>query len=202
MNRRTILLSTIVVVAAVAITHAAATLRIVPIVRDKSVIVSVELADAFTKEVRDSIASGLRTTITYDVKLKMEASVWVDRTIASAVVTTSDHYDNLTRVHNLSRTIDGRLVDALVTENEALARQWLTTLKELPLRRRRRPDSRRGTAHRRRAQRLDLRGPGDPAVAAQHAELLPQQAALAADGQLRQARGDGPALVDGAARAL
>jgi hypothetical protein len=122
-----------VVVAAVALTHAAATLRIVPIVRDKSVIVSVELADAFTKEVRDSIASGLRTTITYDVELKMEASVWVDRTIASAVVTTSDHYDNLTRVHNLSRTIDGRLVDALVTENEALARQWLTTLKELPV---------------------------------------------------------------------
>lgn len=123
----------VAVIVSVAITHGAATLRIVPIVRDKSVIVSVELADAFTKEVRDSIASGLRTTITYDVELKMDASVWVDRTIASSVVTTSDHYDNLTRLHNLSRTIDGRVVEALVTDNEALARRWLTTLKDLPV---------------------------------------------------------------------
>jgi hypothetical protein len=102
-------------------------------VRDQTVIVSVELADAYTTEVRESIASGLRTTVTYDVDLRLAVAGWVDRTISTAVITASDQYDNLTRVHNLSRSIDGRVVEALVTENEAIARQWLTTLKELPI---------------------------------------------------------------------
>lgn len=130
-NRRVSFWCVVAIIAATIAAHAAATLRIVPIVRDKSVIVSVELTDAFTQEVRDAIASGLRTTVTYDVELRMDVSAWLDRTIATAVITTSDHYDNLTRLHNLSRSIDGRVVEALVTDNEALARQWLTTLKEL-----------------------------------------------------------------------
>src|SRR5688572_16410067 len=119
--RRVLLLSVIALLSAVALLQAAATLRIVPIVRDQSVIVSVELADAYTEEVRASIASGLRTTVTYDVEMRMSVSAWVDRTIAASVVGTSDHYDNLTRLHNLSRTIDGRVVEALVTDNEAVA---------------------------------------------------------------------------------
>jgi hypothetical protein len=58
---------------------------------------------------------------------------WVDRTVATAVVNASDQYDNLTRRHLLSRTIDGRVVDAQVTEDESVARQWLTELTRLPL---------------------------------------------------------------------
>lgn len=132
-TRRFLFACLLAAVMASTIAQAAGTLRIVPIIRDKSVIVSVELADAYTQEVREAIASGLRTTVTYDVELKMEVSAWVDRTIATAVIGTSDHYDNLRRLHNLSRTVDGRVVDAFVTDNEALARQWLTTLKELPV---------------------------------------------------------------------
>ena len=115
------------VVALGGVVHAEGTLRIVPLVRADQVIVSVELDNGYTEEVREVINGGVRTTFTYDVDLKMIVPAWVDRTIATAVVTTTDHYDTLTRLHNLSRTVDGRVVEAVVTENEAIAKKWLTS---------------------------------------------------------------------------
>ena len=85
------------------VAYAEGTLRIVPLVRAEQVIVSIELDNGYTDEVRQVINGGVRTTFTYDVDLKMIVPAWVDRTIATAVVTTTDHYDTLTRVHNLSR---------------------------------------------------------------------------------------------------
>ena len=133
MNRPSVFLFVIAFLAATAIGDAAATLRIVPIVRGDSVVFSAELTDSFTSELRETIAGGVRTTFTYDVQLRLEVPAWVDRTMATAVVTTTDRYDTLTRLHNLSRTIDGRVDDALVTGSEAVARQWLTSLKAIPL---------------------------------------------------------------------
>ena len=108
-------------------------LRIVPIVHDKQVVVTLVMADAYTDDVRETISSGLRTTFTYDVQLRMRVGGWVDRTVATAVVTVSDQYDNLTRRHTLSRVVDGRTDESVVTEDEAVVRQWLTTLTRLPL---------------------------------------------------------------------
>jgi hypothetical protein len=119
--------------AAGAIVQAADNLRIVPIVSEDQVLVSIELADAYTDDVREAISSGLRTTFTYDVELRMVVPIWVDRTIATAVVSTSDEYDVLTRRHSLSRTIDGRVAEASVTENESAVKRWLTALSRLPL---------------------------------------------------------------------
>jgi len=107
--------------------------RIVPITSDDNVVVTFELSDAYTPEVRQAIASGLRTTFTYDIELRMVVPTWVDRTIATAAVSISDQYDNLTRRHSLSRSVDGRSIDALVTDDDAVVRQWLTTLTRLPL---------------------------------------------------------------------
>ena len=119
--------------AASAIVRAAESLRIVPIVGDGQMLVSFELADAYTDDVRAAISSGLRTIFTYDIELRMEVPVWVDRTIATAVVSITDQYDNLARRHHLSRTVDGRVDEATVTEDEAVAKRWLTTLNRLPL---------------------------------------------------------------------
>lgn len=113
--------------------RAAETLRIVPVVHGDEVSVSFELADAFTDDVRSAIASGLRTTFTYDVELKMAVPVWLNRTIASVVVTTSDQYDNLTRRHTMTRMIDGRIVDTLTTDDEGVVKRWLTTVARMPL---------------------------------------------------------------------
>jgi hypothetical protein len=118
---------------AVTSVHAAESLRITPVVRDKHVLVSFELADAYTDAVRQAIGSGLRTTFTYQLELRTSVSIWMDRTIATAVATASDHFDNLTRRHTLTRTVDGRIEDVLVSDDEKVVRQWLTTWNRLPL---------------------------------------------------------------------
>jgi hypothetical protein len=123
----------VALVASGAAVRAAESLRIVPIVREGQVLVSVEVTGLDTEEVRETISSGLRTTFTYDVQLRMVVPVWVDRTIATAVIAVSDQYDNLTRRHTLSRTIDGRVEETVVTEDGTAARQWLTTLTQVPL---------------------------------------------------------------------
>jgi hypothetical protein len=115
------------------ITYAQQTLRIVPIVHDNQVLVSFDVPDGYTSDVRDAIASGLRTTFSYDVQLKMHVTMWADVTVATSVVSVSDKYDNLTRRHTLIRTVDGREQDSITTENEATVRQWLTALDKLAI---------------------------------------------------------------------
>jgi hypothetical protein len=113
--------------------HAADSIRITPLVREDRVLISCDLPNAFTEEVRAAIESGLRTTFTYTVELRMEVPAWVDRTIESVVVSNSDQYDNLTRRHSLLRTIDGRVEEALVTEDSTVVPRFMTTLNRLPL---------------------------------------------------------------------
>ena len=108
-------------------------LRIVPIVNDDEVLVSFELADAYTTGVREAISSGLRTTFTYDLDLRMMAPFWMDRSIVTVIVSTTDQYDNLTRRHILTRTLDGHVEQTLVTEDESVVARWLTTFARLPV---------------------------------------------------------------------
>jgi hypothetical protein len=133
MNRRIWIWCVLALLAAGASVRAAGSLRIVPIVADGQVLVSFDIADAYTDEVRDAIASGLRTTFTYDIELRMVVPVWVDPTIATAVVSASDRYNNLTRRHSLSRSVDGRVDEVSVTDDRDVAGRWLTSFNRLPL---------------------------------------------------------------------
>src|SRR6185295_10231192 len=80
----------ITVMAAGVIAHAAQTLRIVPLVHDNQVVVSFEVADGYTDDVRDAISSGLRTTFSYDIELRMRNRIWVDVLVDKALVSTTD----------------------------------------------------------------------------------------------------------------
>jgi hypothetical protein len=112
---------------------AAEGLRIVPLVRDDRVLVTFELADGFTDEVRAAIRSGLKTTFTYTVDLRLEVPAWVDRTIATTVVANSVEYDNLTRIHTLVRVVDGKVDTQQRTDNETIVQQLMTSFQRLPL---------------------------------------------------------------------
>lgn len=116
--------------AAVAL-RAEETLRITPFINGNRVVVSFTLDDAYTDSVREAIASGLRTTFTYELQLRTPA--WVDRTVGTTIVSATDHYDNLTRRHTLTRTVDGRVEDVLVTEDAAAVKNWLTTWNRVPV---------------------------------------------------------------------
>ena len=107
--------------------------RIIPLVRDDAVLVSFELTDGYTPEVKDAVHSGLKTTFTYTVELRQDVPAWVDRTIATSVITNSVQYDNLTRHATLTRTLDGHVESVETTEDEAVIRQWMTTFQKMPL---------------------------------------------------------------------
>jgi hypothetical protein len=128
---RTFSVWVVLVVLAGAAVRAQETLRITPFITDNRVVVSFELDDAYTESVRDAIASGLRTTFTYQLELRTPA--WIDRTVGTTIVATTDQYDNLTRRHTLTRTIDGRVEGALVTEDDAVVKSWLTKWIRVPV---------------------------------------------------------------------
>ena len=106
-------------------------LRITPLTYNNHVVVSFELTDAYNEAVREAIASGLRTTFSYTLELRTPG--WVDRTVGTTVVATTDQYDNLTRRHTLTRTVDGRVEDVLVTDDDATVKAWLTKWSRVPV---------------------------------------------------------------------
>jgi hypothetical protein len=108
-------------------------LRVVPLVRGDQVMISLTLADGYTDEVRAAIRSGLKTTFTYTVDLRLDVPGWVDRTISTATVVSSVVFDNLDKQFTVVRVIDGRDSDTLKTEDERQVREWLTQMVRLPL---------------------------------------------------------------------
>jgi len=130
MTRRFSLLLAVFILAATTL-RSEESLRITPFISDNRVVVSFELNDAYTDAVREAIASGLRTTFSYELELRTPG--WIDRTVGTAIVSTTDLYDNLTRRHTLTRTVDGRVEDALVTEDDAVVKTWLTKWTRVPV---------------------------------------------------------------------
>jgi hypothetical protein len=110
-------------------------LQVIPIVRGEHLVVTFELRDGLTPDVRAAIDSGLKTIFTYTVDLRLDAGLWFDRTVAQAVVTNSVEYDNLERKYTLERRIDGRSEPKTpVTTYDALeVRQWMTKVKDAEL---------------------------------------------------------------------
>ena len=109
------------------------TLRVVPLVKDSQVLVSFELVNGLTDEVRAAIQSGLTTTFTYTIELRMDVPAWVDRTIGTATIASSVEYDNLKRQYMMGLRIDGRTEESKTTTDENEVRQWMTTVKHLAL---------------------------------------------------------------------
>jgi hypothetical protein len=128
---RRMLMCSLLILLTTAAPRAQETLRITPFISDGRVVVSFELNDAYNASVREAIASGLRTTFSYELELRTPA--WIDRTIATTLVATTDQYDNLTRRHTLTRTVDGRVEEVMVTEDDAVVRTWLTKWVRVPV---------------------------------------------------------------------
>jgi hypothetical protein len=109
------------------------TLRVRPLIRDGQVLVTFSLDGGLTDEMKAVVQSGLRTVFTYTVELKLKVPAWVDRTVASVVVSTSVDFDNLTRRHTISQALDGRVEESFVVEDPAQVAQMVTHFDRLPL---------------------------------------------------------------------
>ena len=108
-------------------------LNVTPIAREGQVLVSFELSDGITPEVKDAIHSGLPTTFSYQIDVSRGTSGWFDRTLASVTVAATVRFDNLTRRYHLSRTLDGRVGDTKPTEDQELMRRWMTRFEQVPV---------------------------------------------------------------------
>ncbi len=108
-------------------------LRVIPVVKGDYLEVSFELRDGLTPAVLAAIDSGLKTTFTYNVDLRLDPPGWFDRTVGNAVITNSVAFDNLQRKHTLERAVNGREQESLVTTDPAVVRKWMTNVQDLPL---------------------------------------------------------------------
>lgn len=133
MIRRALPLLALLLVAPTLLGAAGDTVRVTPLVRDGKVYVSFSLEGGLTPEMRETIRSGLQTTYAYDLELRHGVAIWFDRTLAATTLTETVQFDNLTRRHQLSRSIDGRVDAAEVTESEEEVERWMTTCERLPL---------------------------------------------------------------------
>ena len=109
------------------------TLKVRPLVRDGQVLVTFALDGGLTDEMKAVVQSGLRTVFTYPVELKMKEPAWVDRTVATTVVSSSVDYDNLTRRHTITQSRNGRVEQSFVVEDPAQVAQMVTSFDRLPL---------------------------------------------------------------------
>ena len=123
----------LLVAASTAAAQAQETLRVRPLVRDGKVLVTFTLASGLTDEMRAVVQSGLRTVFTYTVELRQKSAGWVDRRVATAVVSTSVDYDNLTRRHTISQALNGRVEASFVVEDPAQVAQMVTNFDRMPL---------------------------------------------------------------------
>jgi hypothetical protein len=134
MTRTRVLAIGVLVLAAVARPARAQTLQVTPLQREGQVLVSFALTGGFDDDVRAAIRSGLTTTFTYDIDVRQGLALWVDRTLASAEVTASVRYDNLTRRYQVSRSVNGRLeTTPQVTDSEDVVRTLMTSFDKLAL---------------------------------------------------------------------
>jgi hypothetical protein len=108
-------------------------IQVTPITRGDQVLVTFRLSNIFTEETRAAIHSGTPITFVYEVELKRGAALWLDRTLASATVTASVRFDNLTGRYHLTRKADGRVERDETLEREDDVRARLTGFERLPL---------------------------------------------------------------------
>ena len=83
-------------------------LSVTPLTRDGKVLVSFTLSDAFNGDVRTAIHSGTAISFIYEVELKRSSTLWLDRTMSTAVVNAAVRFDKLTRRYYVTRLLDGR----------------------------------------------------------------------------------------------
>lgn len=102
------------------------TLKVAPLPRDGKVLVSFEMQQELTDQVRTTIRSGMAVSFVYKVELRRNSAIWVDRVLATAVVKATVRYDNLTRRYLLTRTLDGSPERPDTTDSEEVAWRWLT----------------------------------------------------------------------------
>jgi uncharacterized protein DUF4390 len=94
---------------------------------------SCRLEGGLTPDVEEEIASGLATTIEYRLHVYRRRAAFFDQLLVKRRVQCTVHFDTLTQQYTLTRRIDDDLQETKVTNDPAAMREFMTSLKEVPL---------------------------------------------------------------------
>ena len=95
---------------------------------DDSYLVDFTLVGGFDEEVQEQIDAGLPVTFRYRVEILRKRALWDNTLLAQELDVTVD-YDSLTKQYRLSRTVDGELVDSMVSEKPEEMQRWMTEVR-------------------------------------------------------------------------
>ena len=111
----------------------AADVRVTPLIANGQVFASFTAPDTYSSDVRESVQSGLPTTLTYTVDLRQSSFIWFDRTLATSSVAAAIKFDALTGSFQVTRMTDGQVLSSDRTSKEDDARKWATEFERVKL---------------------------------------------------------------------
>lgn len=95
--------------------------------------VSFGLTGAFTREIREQIDSGLPVTFNHYVEVVNRRPVWFDSTVVRKVLSATVTFDTLTRQYRLNRSVNGEMMETVVSDKEADMERFMATVDRLRL---------------------------------------------------------------------
>lgn len=95
--------------------------------------VSFSLGGAFTREIRDQIDSGLPVTFNHYVEVLNRRPAWFDSTVVRKVISATVTFDTLTRQYRLNRSVNGEIMETVVTDKEADMQRFMSSVDRLRL---------------------------------------------------------------------
>lgn len=96
-------------------------------------VLSCRLVDGLTPAMLEEIEAGIETTLDYRLQVYRRRSGLPDDQVARRVVQCSVRHDALTRQYTLTRRVDGDLVETRVSPDPVEMRDFLTTLRNVPI---------------------------------------------------------------------
>ena len=95
--------------------------------------VSFGLSGAFTREIRDQIDSGLPVTFNHFVEVLNRRPAWFDSTLIRKVISSTVTFDTLTRQYRLNRSVNGEMMETVVSDRAADMERFMTSVDRLRL---------------------------------------------------------------------
>jgi hypothetical protein len=94
---------------------------------------SCRIEGGLTPDVEEEIAAGLATTIEYRLHVYRHRTAFFDQLVLKRRVQCTVRFDTLTQQYTLTRRIDDDLQETKVTDDPAAMREFMTSLKSVPL---------------------------------------------------------------------
>lgn len=111
----------------------ASAVRITPVLAEDKVMATFAAPSVFTSEVREAVQSGLAVTFTFTAELRRTTTLWFDKTIASADVSSTVKFDMLTGIYQVSKLRGDTVHWSQQTQKEEEMRLWMTEFERVLL---------------------------------------------------------------------